>query len=403
MKWFYELTPEALQEEVETQGLKKYVAGQAWQWIYGKNRQDMASWTDISKTARTALASLLDTTLNETAEVRSDGHGTRKYLFRLHDGVFIESVFMAEKKHFTFCISSQVGCPLGCKFCATGAMGFIRNLTAGEIISQILVMKKDLPAEPDPGAETPTSENGKSYQGKLNLVFMGMGEPLLNYSQLKKALLIITDPRGMAISPRNITVSTAGILEPLRKLEQDFPNIKISFSLNAPDAAIRESLMPISRKEKLDSFLNYFVQTGRKRRVRVTMEYVLIHNVNDAREHAARLVKMLHGAPCKINLIPYNPVANADFQAPGEEAIELFADYLLQRGFTVIVRWSKGRDIKSACGQLAALSPIPKGENPKEQNKKNDGDPATEPGAIRDIDPNEQTKFMKKIPETTEE
>lgn len=336
MKWIYDLTYEALKEEITTTGIKKFAADQVFQWIYEKIEPSPSNWTNVSKTNRDKLGKTYDTTLNDTAAIDEDKTGTKKFLFRLADGHHIEAVSIKEKDHYTFCISTQVGCALGCRFCATGRIGFKRDLSPGEILSQVLTLKKSL----------------LPYSGKINIVLMGMGEPLLNYGNLKQALDIITSETGIGISPRNVTLSTAGILETLKQFEIDFPRIKISFSLNAPDAQLREDLMPISRKERPADILDYFRTTPRKHRI--TFEYVMLKGVNDAPENVLKIVKLLRGISCKINLIPYNPIEGFDFQTPEPETVETFADQLHAKGFTVIVRWSKGKGIKSACGQLAA-------------------------------------------------
>jgi 23S rRNA (adenine2503-C2)-methyltransferase len=336
MKWIYDLTYAQLAEEIEAAGLKPYTADQIFQWLYAKNIQDMNQWTNISKANRELLAGLYDTGLNNVLDIREDGQGTKKLLIELGDRQKIEAVLIKEKDHYTFCLSSQVGCALGCTFCATGRLGFKRNLSAGEILSQLLLLKKHIPG----------------YTGKLNLVFMGMGEPLLNYGNLKQALEIITSEKGAAVSPRNITVSTAGILEKLKRLEKDFPRLKISFSLNAPGPAKRKQVMPVSRKEPLETFLQHFKRTRRKHRI--TFEYVLIKGINDSPEDSMNLAALVRGISCKINLIPYNKNNGIPFDTPDNETVEAFSEFMHSKGYTVIVRWSKGKDIGSACGQLVA-------------------------------------------------
>lgn len=341
MKWIYDLAYGRLKEEIIALGLKTFTVDQVFQWLYEKNEQDINAWSNISKTNRAVLSQNFDTMLDNITGFEEDSEGTQKFLFELKDRNQVESVLIKEKDHYTFCISTQVGCALKCQFCATGRMGFRRNLTPGEILSQVLSLKKELP----------------DYTGKLNIVFMGMGEPLLNYENLEQALEIITNEKGVGISPRNITLSTAGILEKLRQFETDFPRVKISFSLNAPEPALRETLMPISKKEKLDDILEYFKHTAPARKHRITFEYVLLKGVNDSREDAQKIVKLLRGIPCKINLIPYNSNKQLKFQTPDRAEVEAFSDLLHSKGYTVIVRWSKGKDIKSACGQLAARGP----------------------------------------------
>ena len=271
-------------------------------------------------------------------ERRGDDQGTRKFLIGLADGLQIETVLIREKDHYTLCLSTQVGCALACAFCATGTMGFRRNLSSGEMLTQVLTLKKEL----------------GEYSGKLNLVFMGMGEPLLNYDNLARALRTIADGEGLAISHRHVTVSTAGILENLIKLENDFPQVGIAFSLNAPTAGLRGELMPVSRRESLDGLLAHFRE--HKRRRRLTCEYVLLGGVNDAPAQARQLVRLLHGIPVKVNLIPYNNNPALPFRSPGEVAVEKFRAVLQEMGMIVVTRRSKGQDIRSACGQLAVIS-----------------------------------------------
>ena len=335
MKWFYDLSESELRESITKLGLKEFVSVQLSTWILNKNIVDPDGWRNISKENRELLTEYFDFTLDRSVRTDADPSGTKKFLIELRDGNKIESVLIREKNHYTFCISSQVGCALGCKFCATGDLGFKRDLSSGEIISQVILLKKEL----------------GDYEGKINLVFMGMGEPLLNYENLKKALLRLTDEKGLSISPRKITVSTAGILKNLKKLEEDFPNIKISFSLNGSDNSQRQKMMPVSKKEHLDDIIGYF--RNKKRKHRITFEYVLIKEVNDSLVDAEKVSKLLRGIPSKINIIPYNPNDFADFKTPSEKKVDEFAEFLAKKGLTVMVRWSKGKDIRSACGQLA--------------------------------------------------
>jgi 23S rRNA (adenine2503-C2)-methyltransferase len=337
MKWIYDLSVDRLKEEMNAVNIKKFVADQIFSWIYAKNIQDINQWTNISKANQKILANLYDTTLDTILKINEDPEGTKKILVELRDKHKIEAVLIKEQPHYTFCISTQVGCPLKCKFCATGRMGFKRNLSPGEIVSQVLLLKKQL----------------QDYKGKINIVLMGMGEPLLNYDNLKIALGIITSDKGIAIAPRHICLSTAGILEEVVRLERDFPKIKLSFSLNAADSPLREQLMPISRKEPLDKILEYFRATKEKRKFRLTFEYVLIKGVNDSLVDAQKVAVLVRGIPCKINLIPYNECESPRFETPGKHTVDAFSDYLYSKGYTVIVRWSKGKEIKSACGQLA--------------------------------------------------
>jgi 23S rRNA (adenine2503-C2)-methyltransferase len=336
--WILERQLAELKEELRAAGFRAFTARQVFQWVYHKNNQTPSAWSNIAKVDREKLDGLYGWDPRPILESRSDDQGTRKLLIGLADGLQIETVLIREKDHYTFCLSTQVGCALACRFCATGTMGFRRNLGAGEMLTQVLTLKKEL----------------GDYAGKLNLVFMGMGEPLLNYENLARALRTITEPDGLNISPRHVTVSTAGILENLKKLEHDFPLVKIAFSLNASTADLRADLMPVSRRENPERLLAYFRE--HKRRQRITFEYVLLRGVNDSPAQARQLARLLHGIPAKVNLIPYNENPALPFQRPGEAAVESFRAVLLERNLTVITRWSKGQSIRSACGQLAVLA-----------------------------------------------
>jgi len=333
--WVYDVPLDGLREHILQSGMAPYTADQIFEWVYQKFEPTIDSWSNISKINRLALKEWLETGLLNVVEETRDSQGTKKFLIELDDGNRIESVLIPEKHHYTFCLSTQVGCPLGCAFCATGRMGFVRDLSAGEILVQILIMRRAIP----------------EYCGKKNIVFMGMGEPLLNYSNLKNALEILTSQGGMAVSPRNITVSTAGIIANLQRFERDFPNVKISVSLNAPNGDIRQRLMPVTNRNGLEDLIRYL--RGKRRRHRITFEYVLLAGINDGPAAVSQIAEMLRGIPCKINIIPYNKTDGNDFCAPDAEVIGAFSDLLHQKGYTVMVRWSKGSGIRSACGQLA--------------------------------------------------
>lgn len=336
MESIYNLSFEELADIITKEKIKPFVAKQIFSWIYNKTNYDIETWSNISKINKEKIKAVLDTSLDKVEKIERDSSGTRKYLIRLKDDMLIESVLIKEKDHYTFCISSQVGCALKCAFCATGKMGFFRDLSSGEILNQIIILRREL----------------GDYMRKINLVFMGMGEPLLNYDNLIKALKIITDENSLNIAQRNITVSTAGFLENIKQLETNFPKIKISFSLNSSNQKKRETLMPISKKEPIAPILKYFKTN--KRPFRVTFEFVLIRDINDNVEDARELSKLLSGIPCKINLIPYNENNSIDFKTPSKQRVERFSDILFKKGYTVMVRWSKGKEINSACGQLSA-------------------------------------------------
>lgn len=335
MFWIYDLLYEELKKILAERQLSHYSPAQVFSWVYQKQVLEIDRWTNISRVHREILKKILDVQLNRVVDIMRDHQGTTKLLISLKDGRKIESVLIREKNHLTFCLSSQVGCPLNCAFCRTGKMGFVRNLSSGEILSQLLLLKREM----------------GEYSGKVNIVFMGMGEPFLNYRNVIRALEVMTNGMGIGVSPRNITVSTAGVLDKIKRFEKTFPGIKLGFSLNAPDADLRKTIMPISRKENLAEILTYFRDTPRKHRI--TFEYVLLGGINDSPAHARALSDLIRGIPCKINIIPFNPGIGIRFKSPDKSAVEAFAGFLCRQKLTVMVRWSKGGEIQSACGQLA--------------------------------------------------
>jgi 23S rRNA (adenine2503-C2)-methyltransferase len=267
-------------------------------------------------------------------ETSSDG--TVKFLLELEDGRHIETVFIPDTPSQTFCISTQVGCAMKCGFCLTGRMGLVRNLTAGEIAGQVRVLADQLAMR----------------ESKFNIVLMGMGEPLHNYDNTMKALRILSDAHGLAVSPRRVTLSTVGVLPALERLAAEplMPNLAIS--LHATTEAQREALVPVNRKYGLEDILADARKFPLKRRNRITFEYVLLRGVNDTAEDARRLARLLGTIRCKVNLIPLNEAAGIAFQRPSDERVNGFARILADNGITVSVRKSRGRDIRAACGQL---------------------------------------------------
>jgi len=245
---------------------------------------------------------------------------------------------MREKERVTLCISTQAGCALNCIFCATGSMGFERNLSAGEIVDQIICAKEHL----------------KEDEKITNLVIMGMGEPLLNYENTLKSIRMIQSELGLSLSAKRITLSTAGIVSQIYKLADEGLKMKLALSLNAPDDELRKKLMPITRKHPLSKIMEALKHYAKVNDTRITFEYVLIKDINDSKEQALELAKLVRGIPCKINLIPYNPVKNCPFEKPDEETLQKFRDILYPRAPAVTLRKSKGEDIQAACGQLKA-------------------------------------------------
>ncbi|MBN1635646.1 MAG: 23S rRNA (adenine(2503)-C(2))-methyltransferase RlmN [Deltaproteobacteria bacterium] len=314
---------------------KPYRSSQVFQWIYKKAITDINQMTNIAKNMRTKLAEKATIVYPELIERQVSEDTTEKYAYRLNDGNVIESVLIPDKDHWTICVSSQVGCSLGCKFCYTGRMGFVRNLMPSEIIAQVLYPMRAFP-----------------QKNIRNVVFMGMGEPLLNYDSVVRAVQIITDVKGPGISTRRVTVSSCGIIPGLKTLWRD-THAALAISLNAPTDQQRSAIMPINTKYPLNDLLGVLREYPLPRRRRITMEYVLLKGVNDSLEDARNLVRVLSGIKAKINLIPFNQWPGAPFQTPDKASVEAFEAYLKSSPLTVMMRREKGQDILAACGQLA--------------------------------------------------
>ncbi|MCD6098466.1 23S rRNA (adenine(2503)-C(2))-methyltransferase RlmN [bacterium] len=330
------LTREEIERFVVSLGQKPFRGRQIMKWIYGKGVFDFDVMTDISVPLRDNLKEVACIEGIELAERVSSPDGSVKYAFRLSDGNIIESVLIFDASRVTVCLSSQVGCPLGCLFCATGKVGFVRNLTSGEIVDQIIQIKKDIP--------------GKRV---TNLVFMGMGEPLLNYDNLVRALRVITSEFGLSIGARHINVSTVGIPDRIRALADEGFRVKLAISLNATTNETRSRLMPINEKHPIEELLSAASYFARKSKRWVTFEYVLIRGINDSVEDASRLAGLIEDIPSKVNLIPYNPIEGVDLSRPSLEVVERFQRVLLDNHITATIRFSKGTAISAACGQLS--------------------------------------------------
>jgi 23S rRNA (adenine2503-C2)-methyltransferase len=315
-------------------GIEKYRADQLHRGIYVQKISDLSHLSTISKPLRQKIKqiSILRTFTLKALFVSTRDH-TTKFLWSLFDNKEIESVIIYEGKRVTFCISSQVGCALDCKFCATGKMGFLRNLRCGEMVEQVLLMSSHIKIAPS------------------NIVFMGMGEPLLNMKNVIKACDIISDPKGLAISRKKITISTSGIVQNIRKLADMKTPYSLAISLNAAFEEKRKTLMPITYKHSLNDLSAAIKYYTSKTRRRVSLEYILISNTNDGKADADALVKFSRGFPCKINLIPSN-TTDLGMLPPSTEIVEWFNEYLNSKNITVTIRGRKGWDIQAACGQL---------------------------------------------------
>jgi len=328
----------ALAEWFAARGEKPFRAQQLLKWVYQQGVDDFDAMSNLSKTLRDSLKQVAEVRGLKVAADQKSADGSRKWLFELEDGNRIESVYIPEAERATLCISSQVGCALNCSFCSTAQQGFNRNLTAAEIIGQ-LWMASRLLAEDD---RLPVS----------NVVFMGMGEPLLNFDNVMTAVSLMQDDFAYALSKRRVTLSTAGVVPGLKRLAE-VSDISLALSLHAPDDALRNELVPLNIKYHIDEVLQAckaYVGEGRRR---VTIEYVMLDGVNDSDRHARALAKRLRHVPAKINLIPFNPFPRARYQRSSTQRIERFRDILHNAGIVTITRRTRGDDIDAACGQLA--------------------------------------------------
>lgn len=331
-------TFEELKAWIEGLGWEPYRAEQLFRRLFQPGVQTFDQMTNLSKKRREVLEERAYLSRLTTLRVETSQDGTRKYLFHLEDGEKIESVLIPERGHFTLCVSTQVGCRQGCRFCLTGKGGLKRNLKTSEILNQVLAVKGTL-SEGDPPL--------------TNIVFMGMGEPLDNFENTVKALKILFSPWGMQFSHRHVTLSTVGLVPKMQALGAAVP-VNLAVSLNAADDATRSRLMPVNRKYPLTDLISACKVFPLPHQKRITFEYVLLREVNDTPEMAKRLAALLSGVKAKINLIPFNPHPGTRFQTPEEERILRFQDILLRARYTVVVRRSKGADISAACGQLRA-------------------------------------------------
>ena len=329
-----------LTDFVESLGLPTYRGSQIFALLYRPNITDFSQMTDLTKDLRETLATRASFDWPEIADVECSKDGTVKYGFKLKDNNYIESVLIPEDGRNTLCVSSQVGCAMGCEFCLTGGMGFKRNLSPGEIVGQVVRVRNRLHDDED----TEVVLN--------NLVFMGMGEPLANFDNLLVALEILTYQRGLNFSDRRITVSTCGLVPKIKELGQK-TRVNLAVSLHSVDDSARSKLMPINNKYPVAELLEACKNFPMPKRKRIMFEYILIKDLNDSISDAEILAERLKDIPCKINLLPYNETSALSYQRPSDKKIELFQKTLWKAGYTVLVRSSRGSDISAACGQLA--------------------------------------------------
>ncbi len=337
-------------EELSSIIKPSFRAKQIYEWIYKKYVDSFQEMKNLPKDLIEELNDKYHLEPLKIATIEESRDGSKKYLFELNDGKTVESVLLPMKKEkydedgkllsltrYTICISSQVGCKIGCSFCLTGKSGFLRNLTAGEITSQVLMIKKD---------------NNIAENRRVNIVFMGMGEPLDNLDNVQKAVKIFSDPFGLSISPRRQTISTSGLSSQIKKLGDMNLGILLAISLHAVDDKLREQLMPINKAYNIESIINAVKKFPVDTRKRVMFEYLVIKDLNDDIKSAKKLVKLLHGIKAKVNLIFFNPHSGIDYKRPNVKDVLSFQDYLIKHGVLCTIRESKGLDISAACGQL---------------------------------------------------
>jgi 23S rRNA (adenine2503-C2)-methyltransferase len=334
------LSPQELKQLIASFGKERYRYIQILRWLYREGVHSIDEMTTLSKKFRQELKEVSTISSLHPLRVEEARDGTKKFLFRLEDGNHIESVLIYDKSRLTLCISTQVGCALGCRFCLTGKKGWKRDLLISEILNQILAVRGTL-------------KDGPSI---TNIVLMGMGEPLANYDNTLKAIELMVHPEAFKFSSRRITLSTAGLLPELDRLSKDKISFRLALSLNASDDETRSYLMPINRRYPLRKLLEACREFYLRPRTRITFEYVMVEGVNDSPQDAKRLSKILRGIPSKINLIPLNEAPGIPFKRPTEEKVRGFQEILMKAGFTAIVRTSKGAEISAACGQLQGKS-----------------------------------------------
>ena len=324
--------------------------GQIWQWVYHWGVRDFAAMTNLAKDYRALLERHFTIDRPEVVTRQISADGTRKYLLRIAGGHEVEAVYIPEEGRGTLCISSQVGCTLTCSFCHTGTQKLVRNLTAGEIVGQVMVARDDLDEWPEPG----TGSTGDRLVS--NIVLMGMGEPLYNFENVRDAMRVVMDGEGIALGRRRITLSTSGVVPEIARTAEEI-GCQLAISFHATTDAVRDRLVPINKKWNIATLLDALRDYPRlSNSERITFEYVMLKDVNDSDADARRLVKLIAGIPAKINLIPFNEWPGAPYQRSDWERIEAFADIVYKAGYASPIRTPRGEDIMAACGQLKSAT-----------------------------------------------
>ena len=328
----------------------KMRAGQIWQWIYQWGVRDFAAMTNLAKAYRAELAETFVIELPEVVTRQVSADGTRKYLVRIAGGHEVEVVYIPEADRGTICISSQVGCTLTCSFCHTGTQKLVRNLTASEVVGQIMVARDDLDEWPVPG------EPKNETRLLSNIVLMGMGEPLYNFDNVRDAMQLAMDPEGISLSRRRITLSTSGVVPEIAKTAEEIGCL-LAISFHATTDEVRDKLVPINKRWNIENLLGALRDYPRlSNSERITFEYVMLKDINDTDADARRLVKLIKGIPAKINLIPFNEWPGAPYERSDWDRIEAFANIIYKAGYASPIRTPRGEDIMAACGQLKSAT-----------------------------------------------
>ena len=324
--------------------------GQIWQWVYYWGVRDFAAMTNLAKDYRALLAARFVVALPEVVSRQISADGTRKYLVRIAGGHEVEVVYIPEEGRGTLCISSQVGCTLTCSFCHTGTQKLVRNLTAGEIVGQVMLARDDLGEWPEPG------EGAGADRLVSNVVLMGMGEPLYNFDNVRDAMKIVMDGEGIALGRRRITLSTSGVVPEIARTATEIGCL-LAVSFHATTDAVRDQLVPINKRWNIATLLDALrAYPGLSNSERITFEYVMLDGVNDSKEDAHRLVELLRGIPAKVNLIPFNEWPGAPYKRSSGNRIHAFADIIHNAGYASPIRTPRGEDIMAACGQLKSAT-----------------------------------------------
>jgi 23S rRNA (adenine2503-C2)-methyltransferase len=351
------LSKDQIRAELETAGLDarqaKLRAKQIWHWIYNRGVSDFSAMSDIAKPQRPWFGERFVISRPEVVEAQVSSDGTRKWLLKTHDGHDFEMVFIPDADRGTLCVSSQVGCTLNCRFCATGTMQLVRNLEPGEIVGQVMLARDALGEWPKAGEEP---ENNYQPEGRMltNIVMMGMGEPLYNFDNVRDALKIVMDGDGLGLSRRRITLSTSGVVPMMGRAGEEI-GVNLAVSLHAVTKEIRDEIVPLNRKYGIEQLLEACAAyPGANNARRITFEYVMLKDKNDSDEHARELVRLIrkYRLPAKVNLIPFNPWPGAGYECSSGERIKSFSNIVFEAGISAPVRTPRGRDIDAACGQL---------------------------------------------------